>query len=252
MQRIPIYHYSASSIYLNIAIDEALFVLGRQKPSPSLRVWEQKSIAIVLGRSQKPELEINIENCLRNNTPIARRCSAGGTVIQKEGSINFVFHFPLSWNPTLIDVRKSFQFFAEYIQQVLALHQIPSGYRLLSDITNGADKKISGNAQSRSQNSILHHGTLLVKPCHELMHDLLLQPSSQPEYRLGRNHQDFVTSLEEMGFPFTLDDLLTGLAKIIPQTEIITQMPQEVLEKANELLEIKYKYDEWNLEGKIP
>lgn len=251
MNQIPIYYYSASSIYLNVAIDEALFVLGRQKPTASLRVWEQKSPAIVLGRSQKPELEINLERCQKLNIPIARRCSAGGTVIQNEGSLNFVFHFPLSWNATLIDVRKSFQFFAEYIQQVLALHHIPSGYRLLSDITNGEDKKISGNAQSRSQNSILHHGTLLAKPCHELMHQFLLQPSSQPEYRVGRNHQEFVTSLIEMGHRFTLEDLSIGLSKIIPQTEIITELPQEILNKANELLEKKYKHDEWNLKGKL-
>jgi lipoate-protein ligase A len=237
---------------MNIAIDEALFVLGRQKPTPIMRVWEQNSTAIVLGRSQKPELEINTENCLKQHIPISRRCSAGGTVIQKEGSLNFVFHFPVSWNSSLIDVRKSFQFFAEYIQQVLALHQIPSGYRLLSDITNGADKKLSGNAQSRSQHSILHHGTLLAKPCHELMHNLLLQPLIQPEYRLGRNHQDFVTSLEEMGYSFTLEDLSTGLNKIIPQSEILNEMPQVILEKATELLETKYKFDDWNLQGKIP
>ena len=251
-KHIPIYHYSASTIYQNIAIDEAIFILGRQKPEPSIRVWEQVSPAIVLGRSQKPELEVNVQNCKLNNLPIARRCSAGGTVIQNSGSLNFMFHFPISWNPILSDVRKSFQFFAEYIQQALALRNIPSGYRLLSDITNGEEKKISGNAQSRTQNSIMHHGTILAKPCHELMDKYLLQPSAEPEYRKSRDHRSFVTSLEEMGFTYNLEDLGNDIAKIIPASQICLTMPTEIIDKAAELLETKYKFDEWNLLGKKP
>lgn len=205
-----------------------------------------------MGRSQKPELEVNLVNCQQDGIPIARRCSAGGTVIQTKGSLNFVFHFPLSWNPILSDVRKSFQFFAEYIQQTLALRKIPSGYRLLSDITNGNDKKISGNAQSRSQHSIMHHGTLLSKPCHSLMGRYLLKPSSEPEYRQSRDHQSFVTSLEEMGFAYTLENLSQDLSKIITPSEIIFELPNEVKDKAQELMETKYKYEEWNLLGKKP
>ena len=226
--------------------------MGRQKPQPQLRVWEQKATAIVLGRSQKPELEINVHNCQSDGIPISRRCSAGGTVIQTEGSLNFVFHFPLSWNPILSDVRKSFQFFAEYIQQALALRNIPSGYRLLSDITDGADKKISGNAQSRSQHSIMHHGTILSKPCHSLMSQYLLQPTSEPEYRQLRTHQSFVTSLEEMGFTYSLNDLSHDLSQIIPQAQVLKNIPSEILDKAAELIETKYKFDEWNLTGKKP
>lgn len=219
---------------------------------PSLRVWEQKSTAIVLGRSQKPDLEVNLQACLADNIPIARRCSAGGTVIQTNGSLNFVFHFPLSWNPILSDVRKSFQFFAEYVQNALALKNIPTGYRLLSDITNGADKKISGNAQSRSQLSIMHHGTILSRPCHALMSKYLLKPTSEPEYRQSRNHQDFVTSLVEMGFDYSLNDLAEDLAKIIPQAKIISQIPTDILDKASELMKTKYNFEEWNLRGKKP
>lgn len=217
-----------------------------------MRVWEQNSPAIVLGRSQKPDLEVNLINCQRDSIPIARRCSAGGTVIQIQGSLNFVFHFPLSWNPILSDVRKSFQFFAEYIQQALALRKIPSGYRLLSDITDGNDKKISGNAQSRSQHSIMHHGTLLSKPCHDLMGKYLLKPSSEPEYRQSRDHQSFVTSLEEMGYAYSLENLAQDLSRIIAPSEIIYELPKEITEKAKELIETKYKHEEWNLLGKKP
>jgi lipoate-protein ligase A len=248
---IPLYLFSADTIYENIAIDEAMFLLGRQAPQPQIRVWEQKLPAIVLGRSQKPSVELNLPICQENKIPISRRCSAGGTVVQAEGSINFVFHFPISWNPILTDVRKSFQFFAEYIQQALALHNIPTGYRLLSDITDGQDRKISGNAQSRSQHSILHHGTILTKPCHSLMEKYLAKPSVEPDYRQQRKHQQFVTSLQEMGFNFDLRLLAESLIAIMPQSEIHTTIPLVIAQKANELVKQKHLLNTWILEGKL-
>lgn len=251
-KQIPIYFVSANTIYLNVAIDEAIFLLGKQEAKPCLRVWQQTQPAIVLGRSQKPELEINLEACKKENIPIARRCSAGGTVLQGYGSINFVFNFPITWDAVLSDVRKSFQYFAEYIQQALAIHSIPSGYRLLSDITNGQEKKISGNAQSRSIKTILHHGTLLIKPMHEEMLKYLSQPSSEPEYRQGRSHCDFVTSLEEMGYFYNINQLAEDLLKVIPQSYITTELPSTILEKAEELLKTKYLTEKWNLQGQLP
>lgn len=134
----------------------------------------------------------------------------------------------------------------------MALRNIPTGYRLLSDITNGADKKISGNAQSRSPISIMHHGTILSKPCHLQMAQYLLQPSTEPDYRKSRAHQSFVTSLQEMGFEYSLADLGNDLSKIISPSEIITDLPHEIQEKANELFKTKYQYNEWNFLGKKP
>ncbi len=249
---IPIYKYSFQDIYSNVALDEVLFIEGKLSPKPTIRVWEQPETAIVLGRSQLISKEVNTETCTQDNISICRRCSAGGTVIQKTGSLNFVFSFPISWNACLTDVRKSFQYFAEFIMDALAINGIQTGYRLLSDITDGNDKKLSGNAQSRNPKNIMHHGTLLAQNCSQEMEKYLLHPSTEPEYRGTRSHQKFVTSLQELGFSLTLDDLAVLLHKIFPYSEIIDELPENLTTKAKQLVEEKYKHNIWNLEGKKP
>jgi hypothetical protein len=55
-----------------------------------------------------------------------------------------------------------------------------------------------------------------------------------------------------MGFNYCLNDLSDDLSKIIPQSKIKLTMPSEILNKATELIETKYKFEDWNLKGKKP
>ena len=54
------------------------------------------------------------------------------------------------------------------------------------------DRKVSGNAQRRTQSAILHHGTILYKFDASRAERFLRPPHRQPAYRAGRSHRDFL------------------------------------------------------------
>ena len=70
--------------------------------------------------------------------------------------------------------------------------------RGISDVVVG-DRKISGNAQARRWGGVLLHGTLLRDLDLALVEACLRHPPREPEYRRGRSHRDFLTTLVDQG-----------------------------------------------------
>jgi len=68
------------------------------------------------------------------------------------------------------------------------------GDRGLSDLAIGGHK-VSGNAQRRKREAILHHGTLLYRPDYAGMARWLREPAKRPDYRGARDHRAFVGTL---------------------------------------------------------
>jgi lipoate-protein ligase A len=64
----------------------------------------------------------------------------------------------------------------------------------ISDITMG-DKKIAGTSLFRSRNYLLYQASLLVDLDRELVSRVLRHPTKEPDYRHGRSHGEFLTSL---------------------------------------------------------
>jgi lipoate-protein ligase A len=63
-------------------------------------------------------------------------------------------------------------------------------------------RKVSGNAQRRTQHAILHHGTLLYDFDAASSERFLKRPQRQPRYRAGRSHSDFLGNL-----PLSADEI---------------------------------------------
>jgi lipoate-protein ligase A len=60
-------------------------------------------------------------------------------------------------------------------------------------------RKVSGNAQRRTRDWLLHHGTILYGLDLALMERVLLEPPRQPAHRGRRTHRQFVTALDVTG-----------------------------------------------------
>ena len=65
----------------NVALDEALLEASEEGEIAQgiLRLWESSDYCVVLGRSSKAEVEVNVAACRREDVPILRRPSGGGT-----------------------------------------------------------------------------------------------------------------------------------------------------------------------------
>lgn len=149
--------------YKNVAVDEAISmaVEGRMVPN-TIRFWRNIN-TLVIGRSQNPEQEVDLDACRRNGVRVVRRFTGGGAVYHDLGNLN--------WS---IVVRKGHPFFR--MKGVLEIFYdfskaIVEGIKELgadgvfkppNSIYIG-DKKISGMAAYIKRSSILCHGTLLVK-----------------------------------------------------------------------------------------
>src|SRR2546427_554577 len=74
----------------NLACDEALLDSCEDGLSDELlRFWEPMQHFVVVGYGNKVHTEVNVPFCRISNTPILRRCTGGGTVLQGPGVLNY-------------------------------------------------------------------------------------------------------------------------------------------------------------------
>src|SRR3989338_3291843 len=119
----------------NILYDEVLFRLAeKEKAGEALRFWESPKLGIVLGRIGKVEEDINLQTVLKDNIPVLRRTSGGGTVLQGPGCLNYSLILAKDHDPQLNDLRKSYQVILNKIVSALQKLGINGMFRPISDL----------------------------------------------------------------------------------------------------------------------
>lgn len=179
----------------NLLYDDALWHLAdKENAGEFLRFWESPTYFIVLGRIGKAEIDIAEDMTRKEGIPVLRRSSGGGTVVQGPGCLNYTFVLSKNDRPQLNDLRRSYEWISAQVIDALAQCGMKAQFRPISDITTLDDKKISGNAQRRGKNAILHHGTILYDFDLNLISRYLKMPIDMPDYRKSRPHTDFVVN----------------------------------------------------------
>src|ERR671925_413734 len=87
----------------NLAFDDTLL----DSECATLRFWESRCHFVVLGRSGRPEQEVNMPACETAGIPVLRRSSGGGTVLQGPGCLNYALVLPLVDYAELLNVPRS-------------------------------------------------------------------------------------------------------------------------------------------------
>ena len=215
----------------NLLYDDALLRVAEEDLTDDiLRLWESPIPFIVLGRVCKAGEDLILENVIKDSVPVLRRSSGGGTVLQGPGCYNFSLVLKKDRHPRLQDLHQSYQYILGRVSKALRTLDISTVFRPISDLVlQSADRKISGNAQRRCRNYILHHGTLLYGMDLDLIARYLKMPQSVPEYRRGREHLDFVTRLSCTGSQ--LRDTLIGEFSSGQKEEKMTEREKILLEK---------------------
>ncbi|MCK5581927.1 MAG: lipoate--protein ligase family protein [Candidatus Omnitrophica bacterium] len=181
----------------NILYDEVLLKLAEQGAQGEvLRLWESPMLFVVLGRISKVTEDVREDNTKKDNVPVLRRFSGGGTVLQGPGCLNYSLILSKQKNPQIVDLRRSYQFVLEKVIAAMASLNISAEFKPVSDLalTDGY-KKFSGNAQHRAKAHVLHHGTILYDFDLDLVEKYLKIPKAVPEYRQGRAHKDFIANI---------------------------------------------------------
>ncbi len=171
-------------------------------------IWIPDQMYIVLGNSNSLQQSVHLAPIQNDNVILMQRPTGGQTVfLSPQMVVVSAIH-----NTTQQASSKTY--FAIYTHAIVkALESFGirnTQVQGISDITfNG--RKIAGSAMYRNQKRVFFHAVLNVSENSEILERYLLQPSTVPAYRQGRNHREFVTSLMEQGFAISLDQMIAAL-----------------------------------------
>jgi lipoate-protein ligase A len=162
------------------------------------RVWTCMQPAVVLGISRDPDVEVDAEECRRLGFALLRRASGGGTVAIGRGTIQYAIVLAHDGaEPPSITAAK--HHCNAVLREALAhagveadLHADASG-----DLRLG-DRKAGGLALRRHRDATLVHGTLLTVADLAVISAVLRHPASEPAWRRGRSHDEFLAGLGDL------------------------------------------------------
>jgi lipoate-protein ligase A len=222
----------------NLACDEALLDACEDGLAPEvLRFWEPKDYFVVVGYANRVSLEVNLEACARENIGVYRRCTGGGTVLQGPDCLNYSLILRMDGDNPVQTITAANRYVMERHRQALAgALDLPVCVRGITDLAVG-DRKFSGNAQRRKRKALIFHGTFLLGMDIAKVPVFLTMPSRQPDYRQGRNHQQFMMNLEA---PATA--IKAALREMWLAKEVLATVPDFTA-----LLDEKYSAQQWNL-----
>jgi lipoate-protein ligase A len=84
----------------------------------------------------------------------------------------------------------------------------------ISDLSIG-DKKIMGSSMYLKGNDLFYHAVLNVSEEVSLISKYLKHPKKEPDYRKGRPHNEFVTSLHAEGYYIDVDVIMDSVRKAL-------------------------------------
>ena len=143
---------NSKNVFYNFGAE--MYFADKKDLSDTVFLFWQTSPTLMTGKYQNPFEEIDTAYAREKNITVVRRNSGGGTIYTDEGGWQFSF-IDRSANSDIS--------FAEYMKPVvdaLVRLGVPAERSGRNDILAGG-RKFSGNAQYKTDNATVHHGSLL-------------------------------------------------------------------------------------------
>ena len=227
--------------YFNIAAEEYFL---KSKDEEYIMIW-QNNPSIVIGKHQNTIAEVNQRYALKNEIPIIRRISGGGTVYHDGGNINFSFITKSDTKEKLVD----FQKYTEPIIDFL------SGYGLKAEFSGKNNlivdgKKFSGNSAHVFKNRVIHHGTILFNSNLDNLERAITPARFNITDKAVKSIRSTVTNLSdlikgEIDIEKFRSELIAYLKENLDISEDYFLSEQDTFEIQN-LIDSRYNTWEWN------
>jgi len=237
-----------SPVEANLALDEALLrAADAGELGEVLRIWEVPQLAVVVGRASRIDDEVHRQSCMEMKVPIVRRCSGGCAVVIGPGCLLYSMVFNLKDRPYWRKVDRLHNDVRARLIEGLRENGLnvtaagTSDLALVFDSSHDSlPRKISGNSVRFGRDHVLYHGTLLYAFELERLPQLLKAPPREPEYRMGRGHELFVSNAS-----LARGALVTMLRRIWGANRLLPDWPQE---RTRILMEQRYGQSTWHEE----
>jgi lipoate---protein ligase len=226
--------------FFNLAVDEYLLKNSEEE----FLVLSINDPSVIIGKHQSPHRETDTRYVIRNNIPVIRRISGGGTVFHDHGNLNFSF-LSNSIAGKQVDFRK----YTQPVIKFLAAAGAEVKFEGKNDLKiNGL--KISGNAEHVWRNRVLHHGTLLFDSQLDIMKKSLRKDYSCYFSRAVVSNPSPVTNLiDRLNSVKNINELKQKMLQFFisqnAENKEDTLSPAENSE-INKLADSKYRTWEWN------
>jgi lipoate-protein ligase A len=221
---------------LNMAIDEFLLY---NCSDPVLRIYGWSKPCISIGYFQSTD-DINYKKCLEQNIDVVRRITGGGAVFHDmELTYSFVTkNFPQS-------ILESYKEISEIVIQALKKLGLDAKFSPLNDVTVN-EKKVCGNAQTRKNNTLLQHGTILLKVDFEKMFSLLSVPIEKISDKKISDVKDRVVGISKT-FEQVSEALKDSTSDVFGCKLVSYNLNQEELKSCQKLADEKFSTNNWLL-----
>jgi len=175
-------------------------------------VWQPAETVIVLGQSNQAETAVHTDLAEQDGIPVYKRNTGGQTVILTPKTL--VISVRLI-SEKLDNPQVYFKRINHLIIEGLSNLGISDlNERGISDIAIG-EKKILGSSIYRKRNMVFYHAVLNIGETPEFIGRYLKHPTREPDYRSGRKHEDFVTSIHLAGYPLTIKEISDKIRDIL-------------------------------------
>ncbi|MBS3808008.1 MAG: hypothetical protein KGY60_10930, partial [Bacteroidales bacterium] len=175
-------------------------------------LWVPDDFYVVLGNSNKPHQNLKEKNIRDDDVTVYKRPSGGETVILTPRTLVVSLKVTLRKfsNPAA-----HFRYFNQKIIEALSSLGVQDlYYRGISDIAI-VDRKILGSSIYRRRNLLFYHAVLNVSESVDTIDRYIKHPVKEPDYRSGRSHHEFVTSLHAEGYQLSMKQLRTNLSEFL-------------------------------------
>ncbi len=172
-------------------------------------VWQPEQIIIILGNSNTVEKSVFTQAVYEDKVSIVQRPSGGEAVIL---SPRMLVVSAVHNTEKPLPSKKYFHIYNTRIIHALENQGVHGlSQEGISDIAI-YNRKIAGSAMYRNPKKVFFHAVINVSQPTDIIEKYLRYPQKTPAYRDQRNHRDFVTSLQEAGFPFSMEALIVSLS----------------------------------------
>jgi lipoate-protein ligase A len=195
-----------------MTVNEDLLDTYLTEREPLFRIYEPKSVMVVMGAGRKNKDDLAKQKIETDGVPVYLRRGGGGTVVLSPGmvvlalvtEVDSPFHnreYALKINGWFREVLNGFG--------ITGIHD-----RGISDLTLG-ERKILGVTLYRKRHVLFYQSSLLVQNDLSLFTRYLTFPDRVPDYREGRSHEDFCTTLEDEGYNLQIPEMMRCLEEVV-------------------------------------
>ena len=179
--------------------------------TPRLRLYEPRETAAVLGAAGKPGRDLKLAALEADGVPVLRRRGGGGAVVLAPGQVVLALVTEVASPFGNREYARAVN--AWFVEALASLGVGGLEQRGITDLALGG-RKVLGTSIYRSRLVLFYQASLLVSGDLSVFGRYLEHPHAEPDYRQGRGHEAFCTTLRAEGHDLDPQRVIAALGPV--------------------------------------